>query len=171
MRLLSPVDFNKLGATNFKFDTLSSAPGSPVEGQAYHNTTDHLFYVHNGTLFVPGGGYHTHFDFSYPGTVATGTGAGRLYNDTGRAMTIIAIRASVGTAPTGATLIVDVNKNGTTVFTTQGNRPAIAISGNTAKVTNMDVTALADGDYLTVDVDQVGSTVAGANLTVAVWCK
>lgn len=103
-----------------------------------------------------------------PGTpLVTGTGATRLYNDTGVTLTISSVRASVGTAPTGATLIVDVNKNGTTIFTTQANRPAIAISGNTATGTP-DVTSWASGDYLTVDVDQVGSTVAGSDLTVVV---
>jgi hypothetical protein len=64
---------------------------------------------------------------------------------------------------------VDINKNGVTIFTTQGNRPTIAIAGTTSgKVTNMDVTTIADGDSLTVDVDQVGSTVAGADLTVQI---
>jgi hypothetical protein len=106
--------------------------------------------------------------FNYTGTVAVTTGKSRVYNDSGRTLTIRSIRASVGTAPTGATLIVDVNKNGTTIFTTQSRRPTIAISANTAKVTNPDVTTLADGDYLTVDIDQIGSTVAGADLTVSV---
>jgi hypothetical protein len=31
-----------------------------------------------------------------------------------------------------------------------------------------DVTSWAAGDYLTVDIDQIGSTVAGANLVVVV---
>jgi hypothetical protein len=63
---------------------------------------------------------------------------------------------------------VDVNKNGTTIFTTQANRPTIAIGANTALGTP-DITALAQNDYLTFDVDQIGSTVAGANLTVQVF--
>jgi hypothetical protein len=86
-----------------------------------------------------------------------------------QASTILSCRASVGTAPTGSSIIADVNKNGTTIFTTQANRPTIAISGNTSgAVTNMNVSALSAGDYLTVDVDQVGSTVAGADLTITV---
>jgi len=64
---------------------------------------------------------------------------------------------------------VDVNLNGTTIFGTQANRPTIAISGTTNKTTGMSVTSWADGDYLTVDVDQVGSTAAGANLTVQIF--
>lgn len=105
--------------------------------------------------------------FGYPGTLATYVGAGRYYIES--ACTISSIRASVGTAPTGASVIVDVNKNGTTVFTTQANRPTIAASGFTSgAVTNMNITSLAAGDYLTIDIDQVGSTIAGADLTVTV---
>jgi hypothetical protein len=107
--------------------------------------------------------------FSVPGTVAVAAGAAKIYNDSGRTLAVQSIRASVGTAPTGASLIVDVNKNGTTIFTTQGNRPTIAAAGTTSgKVTNMDITSLADGDSLTVDVDQVGSGVAGSDLTVQI---
>ena len=108
------------------------------------------------------------FTYSISGPVATGAGSFRLYNDSGATLTIVSVRATVGTAPTGATLIVDVNKNGTTIFTTQANRPTIAVSTNTIKRTNMDVTTVADGDYLTVDIDQVGSTVAGSNLVVSI---
>lgn len=102
------------------------------------------------------------------GAVTVRTGAHRIYNDTGVTQTIRAVRATVGTAPTGQAIRVDVNKNGVTLFTTQGNRPNIPISGNSSKVTIMDVTAFADGDFLTFDVDQVGSTIAGSDLLVQV---
>jgi len=102
--------------------------------------------------------------FAFSGAATVQAGALRWYNDTGVTLTVMACRASAGTAPTGATLIMDFNKNGTTLFTTQGNRPAIAISGNTDKKTNMDVTTVADGDYLTADIDQIGSSVAGSNV-------
>lgn len=104
--------------------------------------------------------------FSYAGVVAAGTGSARYYFE--RSMTVTSVRASVGTAPTGATLIVDVNKNGTTIYTTQANRPTIAISGFTATANSPDVTTFTSGDYLTVDIDQVGSTVAGSDLTVEI---
>jgi hypothetical protein len=105
--------------------------------------------------------------YSNTGTLAVLTGTHRVYNDSGRTWTILSVRASVGTAPTGASVIIDVHKNGTTIFTTQGNRPTIVASGNTSgKVTNMNVTTVADGEYLTVDVDQVGSTITGADLSL-----
>jgi hypothetical protein len=113
-----------------------------------------------------------HADFSKGGVLTTGTGTFRWYNDTGRTLTFQSVRASVGTAPTGATIIVDVNKDGTTIYTTQGNRPTIATSTNTIDDTTApDVTTIADNSFLTIDIDQIGSTVAGSDLTVQVWMK
>lgn len=83
--------------------------------------------------------------------------------------TIIKVFATVSTAPTGASLIVDLNKNGTSVWaTTQSNRLTVAISGTSATQTAFDTTSVTEGDYLTMDVDQIGSTVAGTNLVVVV---
>lgn len=103
------------------------------------------------------------------GALTTRIGQSRWYNDTGRTLTVTAIRIAVGTSPTGAAILVDVNKNGTTMYTTQGNRPTVAISGNTQKATQPDVLTVADGDYLTIDIDQVGSTIAGSDLSLTVW--
>jgi hypothetical protein len=107
--------------------------------------------------------------YSYLGNVVVNIGTFRLYNDTGSTWTITGVRASVGTAPAGAAIIIDVNKNGTTIFTTQANRPTIAAAANTSgNVTNVDVTTIAAGEYLTIDIDQIGSTTAGADLTVQI---
>jgi hypothetical protein len=86
------------------------------------------------------------------------------------AMTITNVTAAVNTAPTGASLIVDVNKNGTTIFTSQGNRPTIVATEFQDLSSVPDVTAIAQNDVITVDVDQIGSTVAGADLVVQVRC-
>lgn len=84
---------------------------------------------------------------------------------------ILGTTAAIDTAPTGAALRYDVNKNGTTIFTTQGNRPTIAIAAvNSGTVTtSQEVTTFAAGDTISVDVDVIGSDVAGADLTVTVW--
>lgn len=109
--------------------------------------------------------------FSKGGVLTAGAGTFRFYVDGGD-WTIIQVRASVGTAPTGASLIVDVNKNGTTIFTTQSRRPTIAASGFTATPSGaIEVTSLTTADYLTVDIDQIGSTIAGSDLVVTVWLQ
>jgi hypothetical protein len=148
-----------------------TTPSTPASGvlAIYPKSDDRLYLLTSGgveRLVEPG----LVFAFSSSGTLTTGAGTFRIYNDSGGTLTIRAVRASVGTAPTGAAVIVDVNIGGTTIFTTQGNRPTIAVSTNTAKVTNMNVTTIADGSYFTVDIDQVGSTVAGGDLTVQIMC-
>lgn len=112
------------------------------------------------------------FEFSKGGVLATATGTHRIYNDTGRTLTILAVRASVGTAPTGAAIRVDVNKNGTSIYaTTQANRPNIAVSTNTDLGETPDTLTIANGEYFTIDIDAVGSTVAGSDLTVVIWAS
>lgn len=107
--------------------------------------------------------------FFHTGALTVKVGSHRLYNDTGTSWTISGIRASVGGAPDGSSIIIDVHKSGTTIFTTQTNRPAIAATTNTSgKITTMDINTVADGEYLTVDIDQVGSTVTGSDLTVQI---
>lgn len=118
-------------------------------------------------------GNHTHTAtttlpaFSKQGTLTTTTGTLRLPIE--GAYTVTGVRLTVGTAPTGASIIVDIKKNGTTMFTTIGNRPTIAAGANSGGPgTAPDVTSLVAGDYVTVDIVQVGSTVAGADLVVSI---
>lgn len=97
------------------------------------------------------------------GTVATGTEQGPTFH-LDAAYTAVAVWLHVKTAPTGAALIVDINEAGTTLFSTN---PQIAISATTGGGSAVfSDTALADNAEITFDVDQVGSTVAGADLTV-----
>ena len=81
---------------------------------------------------------------------------------------ISAVTAAVTTAPVGATAIFDLHKNGTTMYTTQGNRPTIAAAATSVTATNPDVLTWAAGDRLSIEVDQKGSSTAGANLTVCI---
>jgi hypothetical protein len=105
-------------------------------------------------------------DYSVEGTLIVSTGVLRLPFK--RAATITNVMATVGTAPTGAAILIDVHKNGTTIFTGGTNRPQIAISGNEDLTAVPAVTAISAGEYLTVDIDQIGSTIAGADLVVTI---
>ncbi len=106
--------------------------------------------------------------FTMEGDLAVTAGKLRIYNLTGVSRTIQKVQLSVSNAPAGAAVIVDINKGGTTIFTTQANRPQIAAGAFTGISANVDVTSWADGEYLTFDIDQIGSTSPGANLTVCV---
>jgi hypothetical protein len=100
--------------------------------------------------------------------LTTGTGTLKLPNATGRTLTLKPVRVDVSTAPTGAALIVDVHKNGTTIFTTQSKRPQVAAGSLFDLSDTPDVTSWADGETLTIDIDQVGSSVAGAGATITI---
>ncbi|HVL15857.1 MAG TPA: hypothetical protein VM529_25015 [Gemmata sp.] len=74
------------------------------------------------------------------------------------------------TGPTGAALIVDINKNGSTIWATQANRVRIAAGATEGTETSFDTTTFAAGDNFTIDVDQIGSTEAGQDVTVVLSC-
>lgn len=79
---------------------------------------------------------------------------------------IIGAYAYVRTAPVGASILIDINKNGTTIWTTQANRLTVVAGKNAGVQVTFDVTALSQDDRLDLDVDQVGSSTAGANATI-----
>lgn len=79
------------------------------------------------------------------------------------------------TAPTGAAVIVDVERSTdggstwVTIFTNQANRPQVAISARTGNTTTIDVSGATEYTHLfRVAIDQVGSTIAGADLSVMI---
>ena len=79
--------------------------------------------------------------------------------------------ASVGGAPQGAPLILDVNVAGGSVFADQATRPAISPGGFVVrKQVDAEVPSLA---AITVDVDQVGSDpdAPGSDLVVSVFAE
>jgi len=76
--------------------------------------------------------------------------------------------AAVGTPPSDNSLIADIHQDGTSIFTTQENRPTVSSGTFAGTSPTPDVQAWATGSYLTMDVDQIGSGVAGSNLVVHV---
>ena len=111
------------------------------------------------------------FLFTIVGTLATGTSLTPIL-PVHRDLTIVKAYAVVKTAPTGADLVIDINKGGTSIWNaTQANRLTISASATSGSQTSFDTTALSADDSLTLDVDQVGSTVAGADLSVYLRCK
>lgn len=83
------------------------------------------------------------------------------------AMTLTGVRSSVTTAPTGSTLIVDINEGGASVLSTKLSidvSEKTSVTAATAAV--ISDSALADDSEMTIDVDQIGSTIAGSGLKV-----
>lgn len=119
-----------------------------------------------------------------PGGLAVTSGKPVGFNDTADSRRIGLVRVTVGTAPTGADLQVTVKIAGTSITTAPVTIPA----GQTTAVVEPDAythgpagTHATDvpiggncviwfpGQLATVDVTQVGSSVAGSDLTVQVW--
>lgn len=104
--------------------------------------------------------------FFIPGAAIVGTGQAGVMIPS--AMTISHVKIYSETAPTATDLICDININGTSIFTTGLNLPTVAAGTKAVNSRIPDVTALAVGDRLTVDVDQVGTVAGGAPLLVTV---
>lgn len=83
------------------------------------------------------------------------------------AMELTNIKASVTTAPTGSNLIVDVNQDGSTLLST---KLSIDSSENTSVTAATPVvigdSSLGYDSEITIDIDQVGSTIPGTGLKV-----
>jgi hypothetical protein len=95
------------------------------------------------------------------------TGTAKLTFRMPHAMTLTAVRASVGTAPTGSTLVVDINEGGASILGTKLSIDATEKTSTTAaSAATITDAALADDAEITIDIDQIGSTIAGAGLKV-----
>lgn len=80
-----------------------------------------------------------------------------------RAQTISAIIFSVNTAPSGSSILVDVQKNGTSILNN-----SITLTDGSTTVTSVDLSdkALAVGDRITADITQVGATTPGTGAKI-----
>jgi hypothetical protein len=101
--------------------------------------------------------------------LTTGT---KVYFRMPYAGTLLAVRASVNTAPTDANIEVDINENTgggpVSVLSTMLSIDASEKTSTTAAVPAVisGTGALTDDAEITIDIDQVGSTIAGKGLKV-----
>lgn len=95
------------------------------------------------------------------------TGTAKITFRAPHAMELTEVRASVTTAPTGANLNIDVNDSGTTIFSTILSIDAGEKTSTTAATAAViSDSSIADDAEITIDIDQIGSTVAGAGLKI-----
>ena len=77
------------------------------------------------------------------------------------------VKTSVTVAPTGTTVIIDINKNGTSVLSTKLSIDATEKTSVTAAIAAvLSDTTFVENDEITIDIDQVGSTLAGKGCKV-----
>lgn len=151
---------------NVDNENVKSSAGILESKLAFNTSSGH---DHDGTnsKAIPKG-----LVFNIVGTLTTGTSLAPLLVSTG-SLTISKAYLNVKTAPTGADLIIDIDKstdNGQTWVsiwnTTQANRVKIVAGSFAGTQTSFDTTSLAEGNLLRVNVDQVGSSNPGADLTI-----
>ena len=83
------------------------------------------------------------------------------------AMTVTAVRASVTVCPTGNNLLFDIHESGTTILSTKLMIDATEYTSTTAGTAYVISDAsLADDAEMTLFVDQIGSTIAGAGAKI-----
>lgn len=103
--------------------------------------------------------------FSRPGLLAPMDGDTTFPVE--RAGTIVFARAYVKNPPVGAPVVVDIKRNGTSIFATNADKPTV-LPGTNTDLGTPSVTALSPGDYIDVSIDSVGTTYPGSGLTVSV---
>ena len=153
----------------FTAGTLSTAP--PEEGP--DNFAQPVGIQLNGT--------ESFFNFNYdnnlkPETIAVASsdettdlavGDGAIVFRMPFELALFEVRASVTTAPTGSTITIDVEENASSIFSTLLTIDAGEKTSTTAAtppVINGTGAYLADDAEIRVNIDQIGSTVAGAGL-------
>jgi hypothetical protein len=145
---------------------------TPIEGTFAYVQDENKLYLYNGSAwaeFTATAANPVEFlEYAVSDeTTALTTGTGKITFRMPYAFTLSAVRASVTTAPTGSTLIVDINEGGSTILSTKLSIDASEKTSTTAaSAAVISDTALADDAEITIDIDQIGSTIAGAGLKV-----
>lgn len=155
------------GANTLVISTTATANSSDATllARANHTGTQAATTVTGKPICVP---------FSISGALVVAAGTAAIPNCTGTTINVKKIAFTLKTVNTGAAVTLDANIGGTTMYTTQGNRPSKATGGTSSTVSSSGVpdtaaAAWADGAVITIDVDVVGSTIAGSDLTGMIY--
>jgi hypothetical protein len=119
---------------------------------------------------VVGIGGRDSFVWGVPGSLATAlNGTGSNLHIAPGLTNIRSVAAVLMTPASGASVVIDIRKNGTSVFTA-ATRPAIAGGGTFVSTASIGTKNLEPGNILSLNVDTIGTnaTFPGAQLTVMV---
>jgi hypothetical protein len=151
------------GATTLDDLTDVDAP-SPTDGQVLTWDNDNSEWI-AADLPESGGSGGMAVDWFVDGALATETGVTAWVSP--KSATISSIIAYCSTKGASGSTTIDIHKNGTTVFTTQANRPSVAYNDADGWATGTpDVTSLLEGDVLTLDIDAVATGAEGLAVVI-----
>jgi hypothetical protein len=106
--------------------------------------------------------------FVVPGAISAATEQGGAWFAPAAGAIVAAYAYRKSTTESAGGTTIDINIGGTTIFTTQSNRPFIAYddADGMAKVTTIEAGTLAADNKVTVDVDSIDVSGAPSDLTV-----
>jgi hypothetical protein len=142
--------------------TATVAAGGSATFTGLANDTDYVAYAASPHRYIRfrvaaaagGGGGGGALVYTIPGALSVGAGVTPIQAPRDLELTAVALAA--GVAPAGRAIIVDINKNGASIFTDQATRPTIP-AGQTKSPVSAVAVSLAAGDVLIPDVDQTGA--------------
>lgn len=131
---------------------------------------------YNGSVWIWGQGgsgsvaasgiVYTEYVFGTDGSIVPLSGVGISYV-VNRDAAISGCYIHCGTLGTASNTIVDINKNGTSVFTNQANRPSLAWNDSNGWAYSFpDNNTITPGDIITLDIDSVASGAGGLSVSI-----
>ncbi len=151
-----------------------TAPTSPSEGDIWFDSTDGRLYTYYDSSWIEVSGSSLTLPDDKSMTVAVSdevtaltTGTSKLTFRAPHAMTLTDIpRISLGTAASTGTTSVNIDVDGSSIFSTVITIPATFTTsvGQTPAV--LTTTSIADDAVITVDIDGVGTGAKGLKLTL-----
>jgi len=87
-------------------------------------------------------------------TTSSSAGANKIQVIAEKSVTLKSISFALKTPSSAATLILDINKNGTSIFIDQNMRPMLGIGGTYASTASIGTLNITKGDIISLDVDQ-----------------
>ena len=134
---------------------------TPADGEPVYTTDTKKFFIGDGAT-VGGISQEPKYQktLTQPNDLVLLLGNARWYPSNN--INIVSVSASVGTAPTGSSIIVVIKKNGVAAYTL-----TILAAANLSDILT-SVTGILTTDYVTVDVTQIGATTPGTDLTVTI---
>lgn len=155
--------------------TIVRVLGAGCDATAVHSEVDEQTVIvesgSKGPQGIPGndGIGYTVQTFSAANELIVYAGRSRWYAPSN--FEILNITVSCGTPPDGASIVIDINNNGSSIFTNQANRPHIFAGNYTSAQVAPNNRIVNAGEYLTVDIDQVGTVFGGSDLVVVIQMK
>ena len=90
----------------------------------------------------------------------------KIYNQYGMDRNITKVFLSVGTAPTGDDIIIDIKLDEVSIFDSDLNRPTILAGEVTGYSVTIEIPTWLQDSYITWEILQIGSGTPGSNLVI-----